>query len=836
MKEIAYEYRNCPIPGGGFVPGLLFEKSREVLYARTDIGGLYRRDFRQGRWIPLNDDVTSEELALTYPLSIAVDEENPGSLYAVCGTRRGEHGYFAVSGNSGESFRLKPLPCPVHGNMPGRSTGERLSCADGRFYFASQSAGLWYSEDEGDTWKPLLVRNQWGDGKENGSENSDAEQNLTFLFRNNDILVVGCSGAATRVSENMRGATLYISYDAGQHFQKMPVPRSAGGFEGIAGFVPQRFCFDGEFLYVTFMETEGVHFAGFDSYSFDTGSCRDGRVWRYRFAGQEIFSQDVTPVPSRLLTKGFSSAAKEELLGLVPAEFRGQEPGLAEGEKQREVREAADGREKGENARLLSGGISGIDVCGGMLLCSTGSIKGADAVFASVDAGEHWLPVLCGLSVGEYSHGEVSYMKTEYNGGRSILHWLSDIKINPHHPDKAFVTTGTGIFCLEGLDRVREMLCAGISALPEKIVKCTPDCAGLEETVHLNVYSLPRGAVRVVDIVGDLGGFSFSDPDKQCVNSFADEKNDRYITCLNADFPEQHPNMLVTGARGNWSGSTKGGALLSYDQGLHFIHLPYPEGISKKLDDCCAKIQCPNVDAGYVAVTADGTRVLWAVAGRGKFASDCVVYMDVEAGKGFGTSWHSSIFYDRAGSPLVEPVFIHPYADRVNPRLIYAFADGGRIFLSTDRGESFYETKVPEGFPGSLFSHWSVHCQITVDYMEAGVLYLAVQERGLYQLKLREEEGLWWELCCLTSYGDYARCVGLGCGYGALDKIIYIVGRINKIYGFYRSLDNAKTWERINCSNQMFGEIRAVCGDRREPGMFYLASGSRGLLYGKPKI
>ena len=155
MKEIAYDYRNCPIPGGGFVPGLLFEKSREVLYARTDIGGLYRRDFRQGRWIPLNDDVTSEELALTYPLSIAVDEENPGSLYAVCGTRRGEHGYFAVSGNSGESFRLKPLPCPVHGNMPGRSTGERLSCADGRFYFASQSAGLWYSEDEGDTWTPL---------------------------------------------------------------------------------------------------------------------------------------------------------------------------------------------------------------------------------------------------------------------------------------------------------------------------------------------------------------------------------------------------------------------------------------------------------------------------------------------------------------------------------------------------------------------------------------------------------------------------------------------------------------------------------------------------------
>lgn len=470
MKQIAYEYKNCPIPGGGFVTGLLFEQGQERMYARTDIGGFTGGILNRSLWVALNDDVTSEELAPTYPLSIAVDEKHPGYLYAVCGTRQGEHGYLMVSHDAGGSFVLKPLPCRVHGNMAGRSTGERLVCEDGEIYFASQSAGLWHSEDEGENWEPLFVRNGvqgrteaenaknavQGRTEPEGAWNAAAEQvkmedcgnyhvpeqNLTFLWKKDQILVVGCNGAVNRVSENMRGETLYISCDAGKHFTTLPVPHSAGGFDGIAGFVPQHCCWDGEFFYVTFMETEGRHYAGFDSYSFDTGSCRDGRVWRYRMepkqslqrerktAAQKILNwnitaEDVTPVGGRLLTSGFSEKAKKVLCGLRPPVEHTDDCG-----------------------RMLSGGISGIDFCGGLLLCSTGSIKGADAVFASMDAGEHWLPVLCGLSVGKFSPEAVSYMKPEYNGGGSILHWLSDIKINPHRPDEAYVTTGTGIFAV----------------------------------------------------------------------------------------------------------------------------------------------------------------------------------------------------------------------------------------------------------------------------------------------------------------------------------------------------------------------------------------------------
>lgn len=50
-KKLSYEYHNAPIPGGGYVTGLLYhQQTPGILYARTDIGGVYRYEPEQKRW------------------------------------------------------------------------------------------------------------------------------------------------------------------------------------------------------------------------------------------------------------------------------------------------------------------------------------------------------------------------------------------------------------------------------------------------------------------------------------------------------------------------------------------------------------------------------------------------------------------------------------------------------------------------------------------------------------------------------------------------------------------------------------------------------------------
>ena len=54
-------------------------------------------------------------------------------------------------------------------------------------------------------------------------------------------------------------------------------------------------------------------------------------------------------------------------------------------------------------------------------------------------------------------------------------------------------------------------------------------------------------------------------------------------------------------------------------------------------------------------------------------------------------------------------------------------------------------------------------------------------------------------------------------------------------YGFYRTLDEGKTFERLNTERQMYGEINSIDGDCRVFGRFYLATGSNGVKWGDMK-
>lgn len=154
-----YRWRNVVIVGGGFVTGIITHPGRRgLVYARTDVGGAYRRDTPNGEWIPLTDMIGMKDWHLTGIESLAVDPSHPNRVYLAAGiytNPRVANGAILRSQDRGRTWLRTEMPFKMGGNEAGRSNGERLAVDpnDGRvLYFGSRRDGLWRSADGGRTW------------------------------------------------------------------------------------------------------------------------------------------------------------------------------------------------------------------------------------------------------------------------------------------------------------------------------------------------------------------------------------------------------------------------------------------------------------------------------------------------------------------------------------------------------------------------------------------------------------------------------------------------------------------------------------------------------------
>lgn len=154
-----YTWRNVEIVAGGFVTGILFHPTaRDVLYARTDIGGAYRWDVSGKRWIPLNDQTGIDDGNLLGIESLALDPTDPRRLYAAVGmysNNWGGNGAILRSDDQGRSWQKSSMPFKMGANEDGRSIGERLAVDPNRpniLFFGSRHNGLWKSTDRSATW------------------------------------------------------------------------------------------------------------------------------------------------------------------------------------------------------------------------------------------------------------------------------------------------------------------------------------------------------------------------------------------------------------------------------------------------------------------------------------------------------------------------------------------------------------------------------------------------------------------------------------------------------------------------------------------------------------
>lgn len=816
MQQENYIYRNCPIPGGGYVTGFVFHESKpDVLYCRTDIGGVYHLDPDTDRWISLIDHVTMKDLRETFPIAVALDPKLAGRVYIASGVWQSPPGKLAVSDDFGEHFTYYDMPFRVHGNLNGRGTGYRLivdAKDSNKLYFASQADGLQISPDGGCTWEKC---------------SSMPEDYLTFVGQTTDggALVVGTAGVTTKRGENLRGHGLYVSYDGGATFAKLATPAD-GAIEGVklAGLVPQRYMRDEKYFYVTFSIMGKNAYVLENGYSCDGGGVIGGKVVRYAIGadGHLGAPEDVTP-PCPPMGSGANvtdSNAAASLGDCGGTEARSGRP-----------------HDTDENGNyIIDYGFGGIATCPqkpGLLVVSTISKCDGDCIFRSLDYGKTWEIILYDLEAGRMDFHSV-YMTPQYNGGHNLIHWLTDLKINPFNCNEMWFNTGTGVF------RTTNLL--------DDVVVFSDHCDGIEETVHLNLYAPPKGEVQLIDILGDLGGFAFKDLDTPCDNSFADEQGNRYITCINADYSDLDPDVVVVTPRGNWTGKTKGGLILSKDQCKTFRRLPMPFGLSDKIDEALSNIERPNVNSGWVAISPDCKRIGWSVACGIDLPADMVLISE-DGGETFeqvnifdmnGVQIAGSGFTSAIGENGMAQGF-KIFADRMDSELFYGFGDHSDFYVSRDGGKNFYGRKLPADFPVMKFS--LIDCanktEVRGECGRQGVFYMSMKENGLWKLHYDKASDT-VEVTRLGSAGDIFYRMGLGVGapggdYYTQNKAIYVAATIDGTYGFYRSVDDGESFVRLNTDAQMFGEVNSMEGDSRTFGRFFIATGSRGVVYGQPE-
>lgn len=286
----AYSWSNVPIGGGGFVPDIVFNTgAANIVYARTDIGGVYRWNQSTTSWTPLMDWVGESNWNLMGAVSVAADPVNTNKVFVAAGMYTNSwdpyDGAILRSSDQGNTWSETQLPFKLGGNMPGRGMGERLAVDpnnDNVLYFGAPSGhGLWKSTDSGVTWSQVTSFPNVGDYVEDASDTTGYQsdnEGVTWVAFDK---AAGSSGSATPtifVGVADLQNTVYESTNGGTSWTR--VAGQPTGFLAHKGQVDPT----GAYLYITTSNTGGP---------YDGSS---GDVWKYAIA-TGTWTQ-ISPVPS----------------------------------------------------------------------------------------------------------------------------------------------------------------------------------------------------------------------------------------------------------------------------------------------------------------------------------------------------------------------------------------------------------------------------------------------------------------------------------------------------------------------------------------------------------
>ncbi|WP_309399064.1 PKD domain-containing protein [Cerasicoccus maritimus] len=147
--------------GGGYMLNVVMnEADPDILYAHSDVGGIFRSDDNGRNWYMVHNSVSPQSLDCVRDL--LVDPDDPDKLIAAGGTRWAPRQGIYISSNGGQSW-TKTLDCQVYGNGGNRSAGRIMqrSPADDDTIYVAPGSDVYKSTDGGTTWTSLNLQNHY---------------------------------------------------------------------------------------------------------------------------------------------------------------------------------------------------------------------------------------------------------------------------------------------------------------------------------------------------------------------------------------------------------------------------------------------------------------------------------------------------------------------------------------------------------------------------------------------------------------------------------------------------------------------------------------------------
>ncbi|MCF3179970.1 RICIN domain-containing protein [Streptomyces polychromogenes] len=382
-----------------------------------------------------------------------------------------------------------------------------------------------------------------------------------------------------------------------------------------------------------------------------------------------------------------------------------------------------------------------------------------DEVYRTTDGAATW-KALSGTSVRDAS--AAPYV------GTGTGHWMTALAIDPF--DSGHVLYGTGNGVLRSKD-------ANASDGGGTSHWSVGGARGLEETALLDAIAPPGGA-QVITAMGDQGGFRHDSLTEVPAGRL---KNPLMANSTGIDFAQSNPAVMVRVGKGG----EKDGAW-STDGGTSW------NGFASE--------PVGSADSGRVALSADGSAIVWTQAGQ-------VPYRSTDK----GASW------SRVSGLGADAVVV---SDRSSATAFYSLS-GGTLYASTDGGATF--TARATGLPdGRLKAVPGV----------AGDLWIAGGAKGL----LHSTDG-GRTFTTLTTVRS-ASALGFGkAAPGGSYQALYLIGTVKDVTGVFRSTDGGATWLRVNDDAHQWGGIGSVgviTGDPDTYGRVYIGTNGRGLQYGDP--